>query len=308
MSGALLGAGLGLAAGVGLWLVLERCPWRRRPGLQERIAPYVPAVRGAHVPAGSPAALRALGRLLAPVLADAAAAVERALGGSASVARALDALSRGTTTAQFRAEQVLWGVAGALAGGAGCVLVGVQRGWAPVPMALLLVLAAAGGVLGRDWLLGWRVRRRRQRLLAEFPAAAELLALAVAAGEGPAAALERVARTSSGVVAQELGRVLGEVRAGSSLGVALEAFAGRSELPVVGRFVDGVVVSVERGTPLADVLRAQARDVREAGQRELVEAGGRREVLMLVPVVLLVLPVTVVFAVFPGMAVLRVGP
>lgn len=61
---------------------------------------------------------------------------------------------------------------------------------------------------------------------------------------------------------------------------------------------------VERGTPLADVLRAQAQDVREAARRALMEAGGRKEVAMMVPVVFLILPVTVVFAVFPSIAVL----
>jgi tight adherence protein C len=59
-------------------------------------------------------------------------------------------------------------------------------------------------------------------------------------------------------------------------------------------------VAVERGTPLADVLRAQASDVREQRKRELIEAGGRREVLMLVPVVFLLLPVVVLFALYPG--------
>ena len=38
-----------------------------------------------------------------------------------------------------------------------------------------------------------------------------------------------------------------------------------------------------------------------------MEAGGRKEVLMMVPVVFLILPVTVLFAVFPGLWVLRVG-
>ena len=74
----------------------------------------------------------------------------------------------------------------------------------------------------------------------------------------------------------------------------------RTGLLSLARFVDGVVVAVERGTPLADVLRAQAVDVREAGKRALLEAGGRKEIAMMVPVVFLVLPVTVLFALFPG--------
>jgi tight adherence protein C len=81
---------------------------------------------------------------------------------------------------------------------------------------------------------------------------------------------------------------------------ALDGLSARTGLPALARFVDGVAVAVERGTPLADVLRAQAVDVREAGKRSLLEAGGRKEIAMMVPVVFLVLPVTVVFALFPG--------
>jgi tight adherence protein C len=61
-----------------------------------------------------------------------------------------------------------------------------------------------------------------------------------------------------------------------------------------------MVIAIERGTPLADVLRAQAVDVREAGKRALLESGGRKEIAMMVPVVFLILPVTVLFALFPG--------
>jgi tight adherence protein C len=66
------------------------------------------------------------------------------------------------------------------------------------------------------------------------------------------------------------------------------------------RFVDGMVVAIERGTPLSDVLRAQAVDAREARKRQLLEAGGRKEIAMMLPVVFLVLPTTVVFALYPG--------
>ena len=80
----------------------------------------------------------------------------------------------------------------------------------------------------------------------------------------------------------------------------LQGIAVRTNLPPLARFVDGVAIAVERGTPLAEVLRAQAVDVREAGKRALMEAGGRKEIAMMVPVVFLVLPVTVLFALFPG--------
>lgn len=71
--------------------------------------------------------------------------------------------------------------------------------------------------------------------------------------------------------------------------------------------VEGVIVALERGTPLADVLRAQAQDVREMGRRELMEAAGRKEIQMMVPLVFGILPLTVIFAVFPGISLMRLG-
>jgi tight adherence protein C len=131
-------------------------------------------------------------------------------------------------------------------------------------LAAVLVLA---GVLLRDRALTSEVNRREVRMLAEFPTVAEMLALAVTAGEGPVGALDRVTRLSSGELSRELGRALSEARAGASLVSALETMAARTSLPALARFVDGMAVAVERGTPLAEVLRAQASDVREEGRR-----------------------------------------
>jgi tight adherence protein C len=102
------------------------------------------------------------------------------------------------------------------------------------------------------------------------------------------------------VLPDELARVLAESRSGSSITAALDAFARRSSLPVVSRFVEGVVVALERGTPLVDVLVAQAADVRDSARRTLIESGARKETAMMVPVVFLIMPVTLLFAFFPG--------
>lgn len=106
-------------------------------------------------------------------------------------------------------------------------------------------------------------------------------------------------------LSRELARALADARAGASLVQALEGIASRTSLAPLARFVDGVTIAVERGTPLAEVLRAQAVDVREAGKRQLLESAGRREIAMMLPVVFLVLPVTVLFALFPGFYGLR---
>ena len=81
---------------------------------------------------------------------------------------------------------------------------------------------------------------------------------------------------------------------------AFDRLAARTGVSSIARFAEGLAIAVERGTPLVDVLHAQAADVRESGRRELMEVGGRKEVAMMIPVVFLILPVTVVFAFFPG--------
>jgi len=75
----------------------------------------------------------------------------------------------------------------------------------------------------------------------------------------------------------------------------------RTRLEPLARFLDGMAVAIERGTPLADVLRAQAADVRALSKRQLLESGGRKEIAMMVPVVFLVLPITILFALYPGL-------
>lgn len=197
---------------------------------------------------------------------------------------------------------MIWGGLGLLAGLAllaGTVLTGA--GPNPLSLVLLCLAGTIGGVLGRDWWLTAQVRRRERVLLAEFPTVAELLALAVSAGEGPAGAIEHICRLGTGELPRELGRVITDTHAGATLVQALQAVSARTALDELARFVDGMTVAIERGTPLADVLRAQAVDVRESGKRALLEAGGKREIAMMVPVVFLVLPVTVVFALFPGL-------
>jgi tight adherence protein C len=300
----LLGALLGLVAAAGVLTVIARLPAMRQPTLDDRLAPYL---RDSPTPSRLLLAREVvtpfptLERVLRPVLHDGSKAIERMLGGGGSVRRRLDAAGRETSVEDFRVEQLLWGATALLAAVAASLLL-LAAGAVSQPVALLVLclLASLLGVVARDRWLTHEVAVREARMMNEFPTVAELLALSVSAGEGAVGALERVASTSRGELARELGRALADARAGATLVQSLEALAARSSQPALVRFVDGVAIAVERGTPLADVLRAQAADVRQASKRTLLEAGGRKEIAMMVPVVFLVLPVTVVFALFPG--------
>jgi tight adherence protein C len=300
----LWGATLGALLAAGLLLVVARIRVIRRPQLSVRVLPYVrdlpqvgrtPSLK---VVSSSPTAAAA--GVFGPVLRSAADGVERVLGGSVSVRRRLHRAAIDQTVHEFRVEQVLWGVAAFAVTAAYGVLRAVTGSGGTVSSLLLCLVSFALGVIGRDSYLSSQVKTRERRILAEFPAIAELLALAVAAGESPVAALDRVCLRSGGELSRDLAKVLAEVRTGEPIGAAFDSWASATGQPLVARFAQGIAVAVERGTPLADVLHAQAADVRDAGRRELIEIAARKEVFMMVPVVFLVLPVTVFFAFWPG--------
>ena len=237
--------------------------------------------------------------------ADVVGLLDRAVGGGPSVRRRLAGLRSRLTVEEFRIEQVVWGAVGMLAGG---VLRGARR-----PRTR----ARRAGARRRGRARRARRRHARSRLVADPPArpprgrdarrvpcrrrpararCGRRRGPAGRAGPGVPADRRRTRPRSSWALARS--------RTGVPLTAALSEVADQTTLEPFARFVQGIVVGIERGTPLADVLRAQAVDVRELGKRALLEAGGRKEISMMVPVVFLVLPVTVLFALYPGLITL----
>lgn len=299
-------AGLGLGLGLVLLHLFLRA---RRVTFDQRLAPYVPR---AHLGSGLHPEDRApltglLGGYVGRPLRGATRAVIRVLGGSEELARRLRRAGDPRSVEQVRAAQVL-GSCGGLVLGLAVALPADIIGAIPSSIAVVVVaLLGIGGAIAPDVRLGAAVARREEAMLLEFPTIAEILALAVSAGESPHAALQRVARVADGELVSELRLALADIHAGANLSDALDRLADRTGIPALGRFAEGIAVAVERGTPVAEVLRAQAQDVREDGHRRLMEIGGRKEVAMLVPVVFLVLPITILFALYPTAVVLVRG-
>ena len=304
MNLALIGALVGGLAAAGLLISVFATPPMRRTTLSDRIAPYLTdAARPSRLLTGpaSGGTASAVSRLTAPLVRDAVRFIDKVLGGRASVERRLAALNSPLTVDQFRIEQVLWGAFGAAAGAA-VGLLAVYFGQSnPLILVLLIMASAAGGVLGRDWWLSQSVGKRDEEIIAEFPVVAEMLALAVTAGEGPMSAIDRITRLAQGPLVDQLAGVLAETRSGTPFLTSITHLRDKTRLEPLARFLDGMAVAIERGTPLADVLRAQAADVRALGKRQLLESGGRKEIAMMVPVVFLVLPITILFALYPGL-------
>jgi tight adherence protein C len=309
MSASLAGGMVGLVVAGGALLAIRAAPPMRPIRLVDRIAPYladapVPSKLLAR-PAATSAPFVVIRRVFGPVLGDLVGFVDRVAGGSASVRRRLRGLGSTATVEEFRLEQVVWAALGGVGAGLLMVLLGVTRGHIDVVLtAGVGLIGLVGGVIARDWWLSRQLATREAAMLAEFPVVADLLAMAVVAGEAPTDALVRVCRLTRGELSVDLGAALARARSGVPLVRALSELAESTTLEPFSRFVDGMVVAIERGTPMAEVLRAQADDVREGGKRALLESGGRKEITMMIPVVFLLLPITVLFALYPGLLTL----
>ncbi|HWS59054.1 MAG TPA: type II secretion system F family protein, partial [Actinotalea sp.] len=243
-----LGALVGAIGGLGLWLVVAGLA-ARRPRLDDRLAPYLrPPVRTSgllrtpvtHTP------FPTVERLLAPVMADAVRLVERVGSPSADLQTRLVRAGRASTVEQFRAEQVVAAVVGTAVGLGVALALSAGRGLHPVAAVVVVLTGTTTGLVTSEQRLGHQVRTREDRILAELPTVAELLALAVGAGEGALVALERVARSTRGELAGELNRVVADTRAGTPLGVALERLADRTGVVALSRFAEAIAVAVER--------------------------------------------------------------
>ena len=285
-----VGSILGGLLALGVCLMVSG--WMRcmRPSMTARVQPYIRDVRPElHVTVGPKWQSQAL------------ELVDRLLGGRSSVERRLGRLGGGNGTVDaFRLRQLIWAATGFCAAAVLAMVAWSVGDGSGAFLAGVCLLGTIGGALACDQHLTLRVARRERRLREELPVAADLLALTVAAGESPVVGLERVCSVMNGTLADEIADLLGEVKTGTSVVDAFDAMGARTGVPSIARFAEGLAVALERGTPLVDVLHAQASDVRESARRDLIEEGGRREIAMMFPVVFLLLPVTVIFAFYPG--------
>jgi len=307
MTSLAVGVAFGGTLGIGLWLLLLAMPRFRRRSLIDRLALELADVNAAareHLAQTRTDILPVIGTVGVPLTAG-VRRMAAAVGTPAEIERRLHLAGVRCSVIEYQVQRLLCGLLGAAVG----VLVTVpgvsaDRWLGPVAAA---VVGFVAGVVLRDAELRQRGERRVRQISSELPSVLELLSLSVAAGESIPDAIRRVARVGRGLIAAELGVVSRHVATGVPLATALREMARRMGHPALERALDHFVAALDRGSPLAETLQAQATDQRVASRQALMEAAGHSEVAMLVPLVFLILPATVAIAVFPGLLVLQMG-
>jgi tight adherence protein C len=199
--------------------------------------------------------------------------------------------SRGLTPERFMAIRVAAPALGLLAGFT--LADGGRR------IVLGVVFALAGVFIPR-FLLSKAAAKRADTIDGQMPHFVDQLAIAIEAGMSFDAALSYLQEASAGPLAEELGRILTELRVGQSRKSALRGFADRVGSQNVTAFTNAVLASGQLGAPLADILRNPAADFRHRRQMNAEERAQKAPVKMLFPIAIFILPVMFVVILAPA--------
>lgn len=163
-------------------------------------------------------------------------------------------------------------------------------------------LAAATTFVVIDRNLTKLVVKRRAQMDAEFPALIEMLTLSISAGQTPLTAMAAIAARSDCELAKEFGVVTKDVIAGAPFYIALDAMGRRIKSVTIRRFIDAMITAMLRGAPIVDLLQRHAQESRTAHRNQIMTAAGKAEISMMIPVVFLILPVSMLFALWPSLS------
>ena len=147
----------------------------------------------------------------------------------------------------------------------------------------------------------------RRQVESELPDLIDLVRSAVLTGHTLQHAIERVVSRATGRVAEELEIFQRNIELGRTVASELTALCERLPTPAIREFANKISIAISRGTPLADSLSALSSSLRIRRANNLLARAGANETKMLIPLVALVLPTTVLFALYPSVLFLNLG-
>lgn len=146
---------------------------------------------------------------------------------------------------------------------------------------------------------------RNKKALRELPDFTEAMALLLQTGLPIGVALSWLQPRMTGEVALQLSIVIQNMALGADLASELSDAATRIGDAGFYELVEKLNMSLDRGAPIAEQSMQLAQSLRQEQGRALLRQAGSSETKMLIPTVFVILPVTVLFAVFPSVMVLQ---
>ena len=128
----------------------------------------------------------------------------------------------------------------------------------------------------------------------------QMISIMISAGESPMTALKYVSNRSDGYLPKLFNKSFEKYSTGINLTQTLEFIATATNSAQVRRLTNSIQIAVERGTPVLDVLNNQILTLNKQINLALLKRSGKSEIALLIPVVFLILPVSISFAIWPS--------
>lgn len=165
-------------------------------------------------------------------------------------------------------------------------------------LGMPLVAVILGYLMPGIWLSS-RVKRRKTEITRGLPDAIDLLTISVEAGLGFDPALGRVVEKWDNALTRELGRMLSEIRMGSSRRDAMRELANRVNVEDLNTFMSAVIQADQLGVSISQVLRIQSKQMRQKRRQRAEEKAQKAPLKMLFPMI---------FLIFPSIYIVILGP
>jgi tight adherence protein C len=161
------------------------------------------------------------------------------------------------------------------------------------------VLGAVLGFVGVTYWLRMKVNHRKNAIQRALPDALDMMTIGVEAGLAFETAMVRVGDKWHNPLTEEMRRAVGEMRVGMTREEALRRMADRCGVEDLTTFVAVLVQSTNLGVSIAQVLHAQAAQMRLKRRLRAEELARQAGIKMVFPLV---------FLIFPALFVVILGP
>lgn len=164
----------------------------------------------------------------------------------------------------------------------------------------MILVGTVGGYLSPDIVLDRKVEERQKAIRRALPDTMDLLTISVEAGLGFDSAMAQVIHNVPGPLSQEMGRMLQEIQLGVTRADAFRHLAERTNVDEMSAFVLAMIQADVFGISIANVLRAQAKELRVRRRQNAERIAMQIPVKILFPMILCIMPALFIVVLGPG--------
>lgn len=194
------------------------------------------------------------------------------------------------------ALKIIGGIIGVVAATLLLALVPIS-GWLKI---LFVVIIALIGYTVPSSQVKSMASKRQRTIQKQLPDVMDLLTISVEAGLGFDAALAQVTKNVPGPLAEEMSRLLQEVQIGVSRADAFRNMSTRTNVAELQSFTLSMIQADLFGVSIANVLRAQSRELRQKRRQRAEEIAQKIPIKLLFPMIFMVLPALFIIVLGPG--------